>query len=383
MTRRTLLAVSALAATAAAVGCGRQRASRYFGRLFIASAAENALAVADLSVFRRIGSIPLPQAPAQVLRVGQKVFATCPDGHTVFEIDPDSFRIAGKVTFPGRIAGAAVFPNGTRIAVLIDQPAALHLLDPSTRHFTARIALPGAPALLDVTNDLAAVSMRGSTSVLRVSLQTGKLAGQTELGFHPGVVRLHDDAKMILVGASDRNEIVTVDSVSGLLLARLPMAFTPARFCFNVDNGHDGGQMFVTGSAGDELAIVSPYQSEVDQTVIAGRTPYGMAVGAMNGRNLLFVTNPDSGNLTILDIDTRQFASSVHVGGKPGDVLLTPDGEYALTIDRESGDVAVIRTKTVLDRKTNEATAPMVKPVFTVFPTGAWPQSAAIVPESA
>jgi YVTN family beta-propeller protein len=105
-----------------------------------------------------------------------------------------------------------------------------------------------------------------------------------------------------------------------------------------------------------------------------------MAVSVVNGRNLLFVTNAGSGDLTIFDIDTRQLASSVHVGGKPGEVLLTPDGEYALTIDRESGDVAVIRTNTALDRKTNEATAPRVKPLFTVFHTGAGPQSAAIVP---
>jgi YVTN family beta-propeller protein len=377
VSRRTLLA-----SAFAAAGCGRKPASRYFGWLFIASAGEKALAVADLSDFRRLSSIPLPQSPNQVFRVGSKVFASCPDGRVIYEIDPQSFHISGKIAFPGRIAGCAVCPNGTRIAVAVEQPAAVYLVDPSTRRVTARIPLPAIPALIDVTNTLAAVSSVNGTQIFRISLSSGgKMAGATELGWKPGVVRLHGDANLIIAGASDRAEIATVNSETGALLARLPLAFTPARFCFNSDLG----QMFVTGSSADEIAIVSPWQSEVEQTIVAGHMPYAMAVGATGDRNLLYITNAGSGDLSIFDIDTRTLAASVHIGGKPGEVLLTPDGEYALVVNQESGDVSVVRVETVvgaggagmLDR-TNK-----VKPLFTVFPTAANPQSAAIVPHAA
>ena len=146
------------------------------------------------------------------------------------------------------------------------------------------------------------------------------------------------------------------------------MPIAPSRFCFN----GDGGQMFVTGVGEDAVAIVSPFQNEVDQTILAGRTPYAMAVS--EARNLLFVTNMESGDLTILDIETRSRAASVHVGENPGDVLLTPDGEYALVIDRRTGNVSVVRITTVLDRKVR------TKPLFTVFPTAADARSAIIVP---
>jgi len=63
------------------------------------------------------------------------------------------------------------------------------------------------------------------------------------------------------------------------------------------------------------------------------------------------VTNPGSGDLTIFDIDTRHLSASVHVGEDPGEVLLTPDGEYALVVDRRSGGVSVVRIATVLDHK--------------------------------
>ncbi|MDP9170751.1 MAG: hypothetical protein M3N54_09050, partial [Acidobacteriota bacterium] len=149
-----------------------------------------------------------------------------------------------------------------------------------------------------------------------------------------------------------------------------PMPFAPARFCFN----EDGGQMFVTGSDGDAIVIVDTFQNQLDETFIAGSKPYGMAVGTSGDQSLLLVTNPGSGDLSIFDVDTRRLASSVHVGGNPGEVLITPGGEYALVIGRDSGDVAVVRLSTVLNRQIR------TKPLFTMFPTGANPQSAAIVP---
>ena len=99
-----------------------------------------------------------------------------------------------------------------------------------------------------------------------------------------------------------------------------------------------------------------------------------MTVAEISGQELLFVTNAGSGDLTIFDVDSRGLAASVHVGGNPGEVLVTPDGEYALVINRDSGDVAVVRIRTVLDKSVK------TKPLFTFFALAAGPQSAAIIP---
>ena len=195
-----------------------------------------------------------------------------------------------------------------------------------------------------------------------------KLAGATDVGVSCGAVRFRRDGKTILAGAAAAREIVAIDALSGKFLTRLPLPVSPSRFCFNAD----GGQMFVTGTGQDALAIVSPFQNEVAETILAGRTPYGMAVSER--RNLLFVTNPGSGDLTILDIETRGLSASVHIGETPGDILLTPDGEYALVLDQHSGNVSVVRITSVLGRKVK------ANPLFTVFPTAADARSALIVP---
>jgi len=214
MTRRALLAALA------AAGCGRQLARRVYAWLFVASAGEKGLVAADLSDFRRAGFIPLGQTPRDVFSAGGKLFATCPDARTLFEIDAQNFRVAGKTVFPGRIAGAAVLPNASRLAIIADQPPALHLVDPATRRIVKRIPLPAVPTGIDTSNDLAVVAT--ATGIVRVALASGTIAGVTDLGLRPGVFRLHDDAKLILVGAADRPEIAIVNSVSGALMTRLP-----------------------------------------------------------------------------------------------------------------------------------------------------------------
>jgi YVTN family beta-propeller protein len=353
-------------------GCSRKLATRYFGWLFVASATERGIAVADLTEFRHATTIPLDFAPAQVIHVGAKVLVTCPEARTLIDLDLAHFKPGRKLVLPGKIVSAAGHPDGKSLILIIDQPSALVILDPVSLRVKKQIKLPAAPSGLALSDSMAAVTS-AMGSVVRVSLPDCKMLGSTALDAKCGPIQFRKDGKMLLTGLPELNQIATIDAATGSLLARLPLAFPPARFI-----NDNGGQMFVTApvsASQDRIAIVSPYQSEVDQTIIAGRTPLGMAVSAK--RNLLLVTNPGSGDLTILDIDTRGLAASVHVGGNPGEVLLTADEEYALVISQESGDVSVVRMNTVLDRSVK------TKPLFTVFPMGGSPQSAVIVAKEA
>ncbi len=368
----------ALLAGAAASACGRKRGKRYQGWLFVASESEKEIAVADLASFRRVATIPLPCAPDQLFQSRSRVFAICREARAIVEIDVEQFRFAGRIGLPGKPVAVRLLPDANNAIVLVDEPGALLRVDLPDRRVTERLTLAGSPADLDLNGSMAAITLLAKNAVLRVSVSGSalsvsttssmKLAGATDVGVSCGAVRFRRDGKTILAGAAAARQIVAIDALSGKFLTRLPLPVSPARFCFNAD----GGQMFVTGPGEDALAIVSPFQNEVAETILAGRTPYGMAVS--ESRNLLFVTNPGSGDLTILDIDTRGLSALVHIGETPGDVLLTPDGEYALVLDQHSGNVSVVRITTVLGRKVK------VNPLFTVFPTAADARSAIIVP---
>jgi len=365
VTRRVWLGTAV--GSAFLTACTRKRATRYQGWMFVASGSEKQIAVINLSSFHRAASIELPFAADQLFRTGPRLFAVSRGAQAMVEVDVNRFTAGSKIGLPGKPMAARVGRDGRTALVITDAPAALVKVDLDSRRVTRVALLPGAPADLDLSEDRAAISVPGNNSLVRVSLSKTSVE-HTDVGVPCTTIRFRRDGRSILAAATMARQVVTVDADSGRFLTRMGLPFAPARFCFNAD----GGQMFVTGNGEDALAIVSPFQNEVDQTILAGRTPAAMAVS--DERNLLFVTNRDSGDLTILDIDTRGVVASVHVGENPGEVLLTPDGEYALVIDQRSGNVSVVRITTVLDRKIK------TKPLFTVVPTAADPRSAVILP---
>ena len=341
-------------------GCSRKLAPRFSGRLFTASAGARGIAVADLSQFKHMLTIPLEHGPSQLIVAAGVVYAVCPEGRSLVKVDMDRLVQAATVGFPGRIAAAAATPDGRRIVVAVAQPSTLFVVDAGSAKILQRIALAVEPGVLDLTDSMVAVAGAADDTLTRVALPSGLISGVTAMGAGAGPIVFRKDGNMILAGQPSVKGIVAVDAATGNLVARLTLPFPPGRFAVNAD----GGQIFVTGSPDDTIAIVNAYQIEVDQTIIAGRTPRGMAVAL--GRNLLLLANPASGDVTILDIETRKLAASVHVGGEPGQILMT-------LVFNGSGDVAVIRMQTVLDRQNK------TKPIFTMFSTGPSPQSAVVV----
>jgi hypothetical protein len=364
LSRRTLLTG---AAAALATACGRKLGSRYQGWLFVASGRQPSIAVANLSQFRLIETIALPHVADQLYQSSVRVYALSRAGSELIELEPDHFRISGRIALPGKAVAMRLLADQATAVIAVDEPAQLLVVDLKGRKVVSRIGLPAAPADLDLSGAWAAITLPSRKSLVRVSIPGLKLS-ETALDAACETVRFRRDGKTVLTGASASREIITVNADSGAVWAHLPLPVVPSRFCFN----GDGGQMFVTGAGEDAVSIVNPYQNEVDQTILAGRRPGAMTISSR--QNLLFLANPESGDLTILDIDTRHLSASVHVGERPGEVLVTPDGEYALVIDSLSGNVSVVRVSTVLDHKNK------TKPLFTVFPTTPYAHSALIVP---
>ena len=93
----------------------------------------------------------------------------------------------------------------------------------------------------------------------------------------------------------------------------------------------------------------------------------------------LFVANPKTGDVSILDIETRRVVAVTPVGTEPSYITITPDDQYALVLNRVSGDMAVIRTPNVT-RAVSQQRRWKKGPLFMLIPVGSRPVSAAIVP---
>jgi YVTN family beta-propeller protein len=123
----------------------------------------------------------------------------------------------------------------------------------------------------------------------------------------------------------------------------------------------------------DGVVVVYPYYTpQIGQTVLAGRRPGAMA--ASNSPGYLFVANPESADVSILDIETSKLVAVTPVGTKPSSIVVTPDDQYALVLNQASGDMAVIRIQNV-----QRAARSKKGPLFMLIPVGSKPVSAAVV----
>jgi YVTN family beta-propeller protein len=188
-----------------------------------------------------------------------------------------------------------------------------------------------------------------------------------------GAVRFLSDNKTMIAANRGERLLSFYDVASSKLITHLPIAVRPDNLCFNqgTDGNADGGQLFITGEGVDGVVIVYPYHTpEVDKTVLAGHAPGAMAAS----ESFLFVASPQSGDVSILNIGTQKVIAVQNVGSDPGYVAVTPDDQYALVLNRKSGDVAVLRVDLIAPNRYKERAAKLL----TVIPVGSRPVSAAV-----
>jgi len=183
-----------------------------------------------------------------------------------------------------------------------------------------------------------------------------------------GLVRFQSDGRAMILANTSERMLSVYDVASRRVVAHLPVAVRPDHLCFKPD----GGQLFVTGEGMDAVVVVYPYRTpQVAETVLAGHTPGAMA--ASDGDpGYLFVANAASGDVTILNIRTRRAIAAASVGASPGYIAITPDNQYALVLNRQSGDMAVLLITPSLGNRQKAAA------LFTMIPVGSNPVSAVV-----
>jgi YVTN family beta-propeller protein len=367
-----------LLSAAAALACGRRKASPFPGFCFVANQQGRSVAAVDLTRFRVRKQIPLDAEPAAVLPhpTRSRVFVLAPAPGTVYEIDSGSLAVSRRARAGNLAVGMQLSPSKNALWVLYRDPAALVEFPLDSLRPGRRIRLPAPPDGFDVgVPNQAAIAMCHNGTVAMASLSRAAIEQTIEVGAEPSLVRFQWDGKQ-LIAASAAERLLTIFNVaSGKVVVRLPLPLQPRHLCFN----GDGGQLFVSGVGIDAIAIVFPHTTEVDQTVLAGHAPGAMAVTGLSPFRYLLVANPESNNLTVLNIDTRKLVAVVQVGRHPNYIVVTPDKEYALVLNEQSGDLAVIRILSLATAPNGSLRRYKSAPLFTLIPVGERPVSAAVI----
>jgi DNA-binding beta-propeller fold protein YncE len=362
VSRRQFTAASFAAITTA---CRKKKYPGFDGYAFVANEAGNSVAVVDLTAFVVARHIPLDDSPTSVIGDPKqaRIYVLAPGSGTIYEIDADKFVVSRRVkigpSISMRMGPDCLWVLGKRSITQVP-------LDSFHRGTT--ITLPVDAYDFDIANEtrLAAVSYGPAGSLSVVDLSARSVGAPLKISERIGVARFRQDGKGILVADTADRRLSVLDG-SARVIVNLPLAVRPDNLCFN----NDGGQLFITGDGRDAVVVIFPYYiPQVAETVLAGHAPAAMAASATH----LFLANPQAGDVTILDISRRKIVAVATVGADPGYIAITPDNNYALVLNRQSGDMAVIRTKSIVaEREVKKAI-----PLFTMIPVGSRPVSAAV-----
>jgi YVTN family beta-propeller protein len=361
ISRRALLTIPAIAATA----CQRSEPA-FNGYAFIANQEGGAIAAVDLGVMAVAKHIPVEGAPSQVLAADARpsVYALTPDNGTVHEIRTDTLKLVRKLT---------VAPSANSMHLAVDQQT-LYVLTRESHTLTAialddmrvawRVRLPEEPVDLALSPDGTTAAVTSPTTVRLLSLKehgTGEPLGRANYG----QAKFLSNGERLLVADLDGQQISVYRVHNPRLVAHLPIAVRPENLAFN----RDGGQLFVTGAGGDSVVIIYPYDiPEVAETILVGHAPAMMTASS----SMLFITSPASGDVSILNIASHRVIAVVPVGTDPGQVAITPDEQFALVLNRESGNVTVLNIDAIQPGR-NKSTA-----LVTEIPVGSRPVSVAL-----
>jgi YVTN family beta-propeller protein len=367
-TRRSLL----LAGAAALVSCKPKRSHGYEGYAFVANQEGGAIAAVDLTAFAVVRHISVPGKPTAVIAPArrQSIYAFTPDNGTVHEISLSNLTVLRSVRVVPSALTMMYDADQECLWVLASRPGKLVRVPLEEFRAGGEIGLPADPAAMDLAPDgkFGVVGFGDEGSFATLDLEARKIHQIVRVGAPLGPILFRSDGKCVMVANRSAQQLSIYDAASGRVVTHLPLSVRPENFCVR----SDGGQLFITGEGTDSVVIVYPHKTPmVAETVLAGRAP--AAMGVSTGKpDFLFVTNPQAGNVTVLDIATRHVVGIVAVGAEPVYVTATPDGQYALVLNRRSGDMAVIRIAAIAGKRTRTA------PLFTMIPVGSGPVSAAV-----
>jgi YVTN family beta-propeller protein len=366
-TRRSFL----LAPLAALAACGRRKGVGFDGYAFVANEEGKAIAAVDLTAFAVARHIHLDASPTALIAdpVRPAVYALTPATGALHEVGLGTLAVRRKVPVARTAVTMRLAPDGQAIWVLSSQPKQLARLSLDSFRVDARIALPAEPVDFDVSGDgeWAGISFGESGAAGLVDLRRG-ICSFFPLGKKLSLVRFRKDGRQLLVGNAEDRALSILDAPSGRVVVHLPLAVRPDYFCFSADRG----QLFITGAGMDAVVVVYPFWTEVAETALAGRAPAAMADVNGPDAEFLLVANPQSGEVTIMDVETRRAIAVVAVGQGPGYITVTPDRQYALVLNCLSGDMAVIRIAAI------SATRAKSAPLFTMIPVGSKPVCAVV-----
>jgi YVTN family beta-propeller protein len=360
-----------------------------------------------------------PQYPANYR---EYAYVTNGGSDTVTVVDVVNVRVDRELPVGHNPVAVAESPTRNEIYAVNSGAAgaegSISVIDAENNAVVATIPLHKQPISidLDAVGNFAYAANSGSNSVSIVDLKARKEIAQIGAGEEPVAVRVSPDGKSLVVANLRGNSVTVIDPESRsvravfngcpgaggvVILPDSSKAFVPCSTGHQVmvialasaaapkgtdlarpdrlealmDVGRapvdlalkpDGGEIFAMNSLSDSVSEIYNSTDEVGDTYMIGAGPVRGLV-SRDASPLLYVANLHSQDLTVYLIDDGKRENvnpPLHVGDGAVAMAFSAAGHLLFVVDRDSGDVAVVRTAS--------------QSLFTLLPVGRDPNAIAV-----
>lgn len=342
-------------------------------------------------------------------------------GNSVTAFDLVNMTTAATIPVGENPSDIAVSPTRNEVYVVNTGSGSVSVIDAVTNKVAATIGVHREPKSISVDADgaRAYVANAGSNNVSAIDLGKRREVGAAGVGESPSVVRVSPDGATLVVTNREGGSVSVVDAqrmkvrsvfsgcpqasdavilpdsskafvactgghqVMSLGLARAPSQ-NPAdekdRLLALLDVGPapvhlalkpDGGEIFVSNFGSDTISEIATGANEVGGAYVVGANPSGGVVTADN--STLWVSSSSDNTVAAYSIDDGVRVNNVQVGEGPGPLALSGNGFLLLAVDRESGDVSVVKTISYTSKG-----QPITGSLFTVLSAGKEPNAIAV-----
>jgi YVTN family beta-propeller protein len=347
-------------------------------------------------------------------------------GNSVTVLDLVNMQVAATIPVGENPTDVAVNPARDEVYVVNTGSGSVSVIDAVTNKVIASIGVhrePGSIAV-DATGERAYVANAGSNNVSAIDLVKRREIGAAGVGEAPGMVRISPDGATLVVTNREGGSTSVVDAKNlkvravfggcpkasdaailpdsskafvactgghqvmavGLkrpesqnwagqnpqertdrLLAFLDVGPAPVHLALKPD----GGEIFVSNFGGDTMSEIATGANEVGGAYTVGAAPLGGIVTTDN--STLWVSNSGDNTVAAYSIDDGKLINTVQVGDGPGPLALSGNGFLLLAVDRQAGDVSVVKTITYTAKG-----VPITGSLFTVLSAGRRPNAIAV-----
>jgi YVTN family beta-propeller protein len=274
-----------------------------------------------------------------------KLYVTCKGGNYVQVINVSTGAVDRMIQVESQPYLITISTDGTRAMVVNYDNGTISVIDTVNDAVTNTFKVERGPTGVAFSNDSsrAYVSNAYGFQISIYDVTTGDRI-VTMPAVQPAGIATGGDGLMYAVDPGS-NQVLIIDPAAGLIVATIP-----AGGSFNGIAIVPGGPALIASTTNGNLSFVDLASRNVTATVSTGNGPYGIAVSPDN--QTAYVTNMNGNTLAVLDLSDHAVAGTVTVGKMPAGVALSEDGQRAYVANSGGDTISVIDTATLKVNRT-------------------------------